>query len=186
VHQAHHVRGVHVRPDDPGLLRVREQPLGGLAHRHPAGRDQLGLDADRVDQRVRQAALGYQVAGQAPHPGAESLPGRRLLQQRVPFPADRAHLAAEHGRLQVEPGGEVPVEGADAYPGAPGDVLQRRVGAPLGERGRSRVDQPGVVLPRVGPQLLGGPRGYLIRCSGHRFEANGINKVAKRRLPPYS
>src|SRR6185369_13259199 len=78
------------------------------------------------------------------------------------------------GRLQVEPGGEVPVEGADAHPGTPGDVLQRRVGAPLGERGRSRADQPGVVLPRVGAQLLGRPRRYLVRCSGHRFEVNGI------------
>ena len=76
----------------------------------------------------------------------------------VPFAADRAHLAAEYGGLQVEPGGEVPVEGADAHSRAPGDVLERRVGAPLGERGRGRRDQPGVVLPRVGAQLLGGPR----------------------------
>ena len=35
-------------------------------------------------------------------------------------------------------------------------------------------DQPGVVLPRVGAQLLGGPRRYLVRCPGHRFEVNGI------------
>jgi hypothetical protein len=42
-----------------------------------------------------------------------------------------------------------------------------------------------VVLPRVGAQLLGGPRRYLIRCSGHRFEVNGIgDKLAAWRGGP--
>ena len=130
---------------------------------------------------MRQAALGHQVAGQGAQPADEGMLGRSLLQQCVPLTADRDHLAAEHGRLQVGPGGEMPVQGADAHPGTPGDVFQRRVGAPLGERGRGRGDQPGVVLPRVGAQLLGGPRRYLVRCPGHRFEVNGIGT-----RPPHS
>jgi len=99
-----------------------------------------------------------------------------------PLPADADDLIAEDGRLQVQPGGEVPVEGADADSGAPGDVFERRVGTLFRERLRGGGDQPDMVLPRVGTLLLGGSllcgtllRGslwYLVRCSGHRFETN--------------
>src|SRR5580698_7014416 len=137
---------------------------------------------------MREPALGHQVGVQRAHPGSKGLLGSRGLQQRVPFPADADDLIAEDGRLQVEPGGEVPVEGADADSGAPGDVFERRVGTLFRERLRGGGDQPDMVLPRVGSLLLGGSlllRGtllggtllggslwYLVRCSRHRFETN--------------
>ena len=91
----------------PACCAFDEQALGGLAHRHPAGRDQLGLDADRLDQRVRQAALGRSRITRPARAASAlkaSLGRTRSPASASPFPAHRAHLAAEHGRLQVESG----------------------------------------------------------------------------------
>ena len=57
MHQPHHVYGVDVGRMAPARCPAASSRLGGLAHRHPAGRDQLRLDADRLDQRVRQYFL---------------------------------------------------------------------------------------------------------------------------------
>ena len=63
--------------------------------------------------------------------------------------ADRLHLAAVHRGLQVDPRREVPVQRADANAGPPGDVVERRVGAVLGEGGGRRLKELGAAAPRV-------------------------------------
>ena len=171
--------------EHPGLLRVGEQPVGRLPHRHPAAGDELGVLADRLDQRPRQPALGGEVARHRPHPAEERLLGRHGDDELVGRRADGQHLAAVDRRLQVGPGREVPVEGADPDPGPAGDVVERRVRAVLGERGGGRLEQLDAAAARVRAHLRArlvpavgrgdlGPRdvvvghGYVLR-SAHCF-----------------
>ena len=98
--------------------------------------------------------------------------------------ADRLDFVEVDGFEQVLAGREVAVEGADADPGAAGDVLERGAGALLGERLARGGDQLLVVAARVGalrPRREGGDVG------GVRVHLNFFrSSLTKRRQPPYS
>jgi len=154
MHEPQHVLGGQVRAQHARPLPGGQQPVDGLVHRLVAAGDQFGVLAEGLHHRAGQAALGDEVTGQHPQPRGERLLGRGTDDQPVGLGADGGDLAAEDRRLQVDPGGEMPVERADPHAGPPGDVVQRGVRAVLRERGGGGLDEPGTAAPRVRAHLL--------------------------------
>src|SRR6201999_86370 len=109
-------------------------------------------------------------------------------------------LVAIDGFLQVQPGGEVAVQGTDANAGPLGDVLQRRIGAVFGKRLGGGGEQAFMAAPRIRPHRrpLGQLRGRAAAgraassctassCTVSRRHASPPeNKLLNRRVPPYS
>src|SRR5262249_9383965 len=130
----------------------------------------------------------------------ESLLGGRGDEELVRHVADRLHLTAEHRRLQVEPGREVPVQRADPDTRPAGDVVERRIRAVLRERRGGRRQQLRAAPPRVSPHpgFFIRPDGGLVArvnagsfSSAHKFVSifacsSRRYSLAKRRVPPYS
>jgi hypothetical protein len=133
VREPHHVHGIDVGPDQPRLLGQDERPLGCVAQPGPAGLQHLGVPAQGLHHGFGQAALGLEVAGHDLHPGEKGPFRLGAVQHLQCFAAQDRDLTAECRGLKVEPGGEVPVQRADAHAGPFRDVLERRVRALLRE-----------------------------------------------------
>jgi hypothetical protein len=92
------------------------------------------------------------VVQQRHEPPLEGVEGVVGLQQVVAEGVEALVVALDQGLDQVVAGGEVAVERADAHAGAAGDVVERRLGAPLGEGLVSGFEQAGPVAQGVGPE----------------------------------
>ena len=104
--------------------------------------------------------------------------GGTVVDELVRRRADRQHLAAVDRRLQVGPGGEVPVERADPDAGPAGDVIERRVGPVLGERGGRRLEQLAAAAARVGAHLRAGSSQQSFRVTSFRVTSSSAADVS--------
>jgi len=156
-------------PCTSGLLGPGQQALGRAPDDLAARADHLGVLAARRDERAGQAALGGQIVRQDAQPAGERFAGGWAVGQFLTLRADRADLSPEDFLLQVQAGGEVPVQGADPDSGPARDVLQRRVGAVFRERRGGRGQQALMAASRVRPHRRRGRPGGLARgrfCCG--------------------
>ena len=151
----------------------------------PSNGDELGVLAERVDERAGQAALGGQVRGHRPHPPGERRSGDRCRSCTRP-PSSRPR----------PPGCGTPPPAGRSGSGSAGRGCRSRPRrawrCPQGARRRRLGECRGrgfkelrAAAPRVGahPRLFARFGAGLI-THVHRF--THTTRFAKRRLPPYS
>jgi hypothetical protein len=127
--------------------------VAGLHHGGARHAQRGAVTDDRIEHRARQPLIGADPAGDVREPHREGLAGRLGLRQLGRSRAQPPHAVTDDGGDQSIPGRKVPVQRADADPGATGDVTQRRVNAFLPDHLPGDLEQFLAVAPGVGAQL---------------------------------
>jgi hypothetical protein len=146
------IRRVEVAPKPPGLLARLDQDAEGAEDPDPRLEAQTVVRGEDGVQDLGHAVLRGHVVEESKRPCAQGVDRIELGEQFGRGIAQPPGLRAVDRVDQGLPGGEVPVERADADAGLVRDGLQRRLLAAARKRAGRDRDQPVVVLLRVGAE----------------------------------